>query len=197
MFPPMGMRWAPWVCGRAVGWKMEAALPDPSFGSCRFELVLSSSARGPAAPSSIPVTLWRADALHLLLLCELQHLPTPCCLAWTAKQLFSIYCSTAEVEHSLRWNGTSPSGPEKLACHTEIVMTDTFPGKACFVISPFYSQKKLFYQSANPQVSVLASSSQTRKTRYHKLTWNQWQSLGVRHECSVTWALSALPCPGL
>lgn len=108
--------------------------------------------------------------------CSSPASPTPRCLAWSGKRLFSIYSSTAEVEHSLWWNGTSPSGPEKLACHTEIVMTGTFLGKACFVISPFYSQKKLFYQPANPQVSILASSSQTGETRYHKLTWNQWQS---------------------
>lgn len=58
------MRQAPCLCGQVVGWKMEAALPNPSFGSCRFGLGLSSSARGHAALSSIPLTLRRADALH-------------------------------------------------------------------------------------------------------------------------------------
>lgn len=96
------------------------------------------------------------NALHLLLLCELQHLPAPCYLAWSNKQLFSIYPSTAEAEHSLWWNGTSPSGPEKLACRTEIVMTDTFLGKACFVISPFYRQKTLS-TSHPPGLSIIFS----------------------------------------
>lgn len=160
----MGTRQALWVCGWAVGWKMEAELLNPSFGSCRFDLDLSSS----AALSSVPL---KADALHLLLLCELQCLPTAHCLAWSTKQ-FPIYFSTAEVEHSLWWNGTSASGPEKLACHTEIVMTHIFLEKSCFVISLVYSQKKLFYQPANLQVGILASSSQTGKTRHHKLTWN-------------------------
>lgn len=84
---------------------MEAALPITSFGSCSFELGLSSSSRGYATPSSVPSTLQRADTLHLLLLCELQHLPAPCCLAWSTKQLFPIYSSTAEVKHSLmKWD---------------------------------------------------------------------------------------------
>lgn len=71
-------------------------------------------------------------------------------LTWGTKMLFSIYSSTAEVEHSLWWNGTSPPGPETLACHI-----DTFLGKTCFVISQFYSQKNLFYQPANPQVGII------------------------------------------
>lgn len=168
MFTLRGTGQAPWVCDWAVGWKMETALPNPPLGSCRLGLCLPSSARGYAAASSVPLTWWGAEALHLFLLCQLQLVPAPCRLTWSTKKLFSIYSSTAEVEHSLWWNGTSPPGPEKLPFHTEIVRTDIFLGKTCFVISQFYSQKKLFYQPANPQVSIVAPSSPRGKTRYHK-----------------------------
>lgn len=168
MFTLTGTSQAPCACDWAVGWKMETAnLLNPPLGSCRFGLGLPSSVRGYAAPSSVSVTWWRAEALHLFLLCELQLVPAPCCLSGSIKVLFSIY-SPAEVEHSLWENGISPPGPEKLAYHTEIVRTDIILRKACFVISQFYSQKKLFYPPADPQASIIASSSQRGKTRCHK-----------------------------
>lgn len=175
MLTPTGTSQAPCACDWAVGWKMERAnLLNPPLGSGRFGLGLPSSVRGYAAPSSVPVTWWRAEALHLFLLCELQLVPAPWCPTGSTKMLFSIYSSPAVVEHSLWQNGKSPPGPEKLGCHTEIVRTDIFLRKACFVISQFHSQKKLFYPPADPQASIIASSSQRGKTRYHKHeTWGR------------------------
>lgn len=168
MFTLTGTSQAPCVCDWAVGWKMETAkLLNPPLGPCRFGLGLPPSVRRYAAPSSVPVTWWRGEGqrlFHLFLLCELQLVPAPCCLTGSTKTLFSIYSSPSEVKHSLWWNGTSPPGPEKLACHTEIVVTDIFLGNICFVISQFYSQKKLFYQPVDAQVSIVALSSQRGKT---------------------------------